>query len=73
MGSVGILTRFILPIQEHGVSITFFKSSSISFINFYSSQHISLSPPCSGLLLSILFIYLAPGVGGNFSHNKNIR
>ena len=73
MGSVAILTRLILPIQEHGISITFLESSLISFINFYSPQHTSLSPSCSGLLLSILFIYLVQGVGGNSPLNKNIR
>ena len=33
LGSVGILTKLILPIHEHGLSFHLFASSSISFIN----------------------------------------
>ena len=33
LGSMGILTILILPIQEHGMSFCFFESFSISFIN----------------------------------------
>ena len=34
MGSVDILTIFVLPIQEHGIFFHFFVSSSVSFISF---------------------------------------
>ena len=33
LGSTAILTILILPIQEHGLSCHFFKSSSVSFIS----------------------------------------
>ena len=33
LGSMAILTILILPMQEHGISLHFFESSSLSFIN----------------------------------------
>ena len=44
-----ILIVLILPIQEHGLSFCFFKSSLFSS-TFCSSQHKSLLPPRSGLI-----------------------
>uniref|UniRef100_A0ABI7WQB5 Uncharacterized protein n=1 Tax=Felis catus TaxID=9685 RepID=A0ABI7WQB5_FELCA len=34
LGSIDILTIFVLPIQEHGIFFHFLVSSSISFISF---------------------------------------
>ena len=34
LGSIGILTIFVLPIQEHGIFFFLCVSSSISFISF---------------------------------------
>ena len=34
LGSIDILTIFVLPIQKHGIFFHFFVSSSISFISF---------------------------------------
>ena len=47
-----IFTVLILPTKEHDVCSYFFESSLI-FLMFYSSQHIGLLPPCSGLFLGI--------------------
>ena len=55
LGSIAILTISSLPIQEHGMSLYFFESFLISLLMFYSSQHIGLSSPWSGLFLSIFF------------------
>ena len=60
LGCMVTLTMLIL-LQEHGVSFHFFESSSISFIMFYSSQHVSLSPPWSGLFLFYFFAAILKG------------
>ena len=50
-----ILT-LVLLIQEHGISFHFFLNTlQFPLLMFYSSQHISLLPPWSGVFLSILF------------------
>ena len=43
LGSMTILTILIPPIQEHGISFHFCESYLISFIKFYSSQHMSFT------------------------------
>ena len=52
LGSMPIFMILILPTKEHEIYFLFFESSLISLM-FYSSKHISLSPPCSGLFLGI--------------------
>ena len=53
LGSIAILMILIFPIQEHRISFHFFEFFLISLINVYSSQHISLLPPWSGLSVGV--------------------
>ena len=53
LGSMAILSILILSVQGHEISFHFFESFSVPFVNFYSSQHISLSSPWSDLFLGI--------------------
>ena len=53
--SMTILTILIIPTQEHEVSFISLNHLWFLLLMFYNSQQIGLSPPWSGLILSLLF------------------
>ena len=59
---MAVLTILILPISEHEISFHFSEFSSVSFLMFYSSQHIFLKffplPPFLFLWLVSNFMLL---------------
>ena len=56
LSSVDILTIFVLPVHEHGLSFHFFMSSSVSFSDVHNFQSTGLSPLWLGLCLGILIL-----------------